>query len=49
MRTDLLYITSIKIFLLFFNIFFVYNIGGKDKELMIDQEETEGIGNDFIS
>lgn len=27
----------------------MYNIGGKDKGHMIDQEETEGIGNDFIS
>lgn len=31
---------------IFWNIY-IY-IGGKDKGLMIDQEETEGIGNDIF-
>lgn len=47
MRTNLLYIYIQVFFLKYF--LCVYNIGGKDKGHMIDQEETEGIGNDFIS
>lgn len=34
------------LFFLYFGIY-IY-IGGKDKGLMIDQEETEGIGNDMF-